>query len=1529
MKSSMPRPADPRRSGNPASGGSSRLPRGRAVPGCLLFLVAVALLATAGSARAALVHRWSFDDGTANDSVGTAHGTLYNGATISGGQLHLDGVNDYVRTSPLPETLGARTLMVWVTLSNLTQRAGSALTLENPTDDDTFDGIIFGEQEARRWINGSEYALRWNTSAGTLASPEETSLGQVWIAIVYGDPTRSSDNIRIYRNGVLYADYTPPNPRIAYPAGVADVLIGVRHSDLAGGTGTADGFDEFLAGSIDEARLYDTALTADQIGGGGGASEPAVTTLAANPVSAAGGGITNATLRAGVRAGGNQAHVHFEWGTHQLYGQRTPTITLSPASVDVAVTHPLTGLAAGVAYHYRVVSSNDQGVVYRGADRVFGAPVVTLNGLATLIRECPGGFNDAGVQVTDPTSTIAIGAGNTFSVALHGDGSVVAWGFNGFTGSGRTTVPAGLNDVVSLAAGSTHSLALRSDGIVASWGENSSGQTNVPAGLSNVVAVAGGDAHSLALRSDGTVVAWGLNTSGQANVPAGLSHVVAIDAGYYHSLALRSDGTVAAWGRNTSGQASVPAGLNNVVAIAAGGSQSLALRSDGRVVAWGASFAGQTTVPVGLSNVVAMAAGDGYSLALRGDGTVAAWGDNYYGQTNVPVSLTNVVAIAAGSAHSLALRRDGTIVGWGQNLIGEASPPPSSPGVTAVVAGRYHNLALRGDGKVSAWGAGTTQTGVAPEFGQARVPSDFEGVTALAAGETHSVALRSNGTVVAWGNNTSGQTNVPPGLNGVITVSAGSVHTLTLKGDGTMVAWGVHGGGFDFGQATVPTGLGGVVAIAAGPYHNLALQSDGTVFAWGRWEEGQTAVPAGLNGVVAVFAGFHYSLALKSDGTVVGWGLDDFGQASPPAGLSGVVALAPGFDHTLALKSDGTVVGWGNDADGKATVPSGLADVVGIAAGWDHSAAVKRNGTVVAWGSNQYGQTTVPKALATATFDLVVTDNLNLAVPGHYTRTYTATTRLGGVNRATRTLVLPGGLPVVNTLAATGAGPTRVTLQARVNPRNYPTDVWFEWGSSSNYGATTSRRAIGTGMAEVPVGEALTGLTVQGQPFHYRAVAQNCGGTVYGEDRVFVLPEYPTPGLASAPANQTIPQGATSALIALTLVNGNNVTAISSNPALVPNAPANLSLSGTGSNRTLRVVPVPGQSGETLITVTVNDGEQSTSRSFLVTVPPGPEDFSSLLITRLEVAQPETLRMRFTDGGAGVTDLNLDYRPMLAADWTTPSATFLDLGGGNYEASITGMTNDTGFFRVRAVRLMTAQLGADGLSVDGVPGTSLLSLTFTAPMQGWVTYSVGQLGRPTTTNTVYVNGTTALLSVPVGPNPEPGTLRNFTVTLLDTTAGRIVGGSQTSFSVEDSANEWQGTFGSGEALFGFVMKLQNDNGRITSGTLYSAAYGVFPTNGHPVSITYWSNYFSATALDVPVSASGTLLNEPVLLSLTLMATNGPPGQSVTPDAATGPASLVLRTPNFPALETTNHGSFVLLKAPPRASTNQATLVTAP
>ena len=60
------------------------------------FIITVAItFFFSNAATAGLTHRYSFNDGTANDSVGHANGALMNGATVGGGQLLFDpGINN-------------------------------------------------------------------------------------------------------------------------------------------------------------------------------------------------------------------------------------------------------------------------------------------------------------------------------------------------------------------------------------------------------------------------------------------------------------------------------------------------------------------------------------------------------------------------------------------------------------------------------------------------------------------------------------------------------------------------------------------------------------------------------------------------------------------------------------------------------------------------------------------------------------------------------------------------------------------------------------------------------------------------------------------------------------------------------------------------------------------------------------------------------------------------------------------------------------------------------------------------------------------------------------------------------------------------------------------------------------------------------------------------------------------------------------------------------------------------------------------
>jgi hypothetical protein len=58
---------------------------------------ALLLMLAAANASAAVTHKYTFNDGTANDVIGPAEGTLVNGPTFTfDGQVDLDGADDYV-----------------------------------------------------------------------------------------------------------------------------------------------------------------------------------------------------------------------------------------------------------------------------------------------------------------------------------------------------------------------------------------------------------------------------------------------------------------------------------------------------------------------------------------------------------------------------------------------------------------------------------------------------------------------------------------------------------------------------------------------------------------------------------------------------------------------------------------------------------------------------------------------------------------------------------------------------------------------------------------------------------------------------------------------------------------------------------------------------------------------------------------------------------------------------------------------------------------------------------------------------------------------------------------------------------------------------------------------------------------------------------------------------------------------------------------------------------------------------------------
>jgi alpha-tubulin suppressor-like RCC1 family protein len=377
-----------------------------------------------------------------------------------------------------------------------------------------------------------------------------------------------------------------------------------------------------------------------------------------------------------------------------------------------------------------------------------------------VVRNAAGQVHSADALVTVAPQRPQVAAGNKHTLALKADGTVWAWGDNsaGQLGDGSTTSrnqpmqvlaapDTPLGDVVAVAAGDSWSLALRSDGSVLAWGDrpgDKGGDPSVPAPvlagpggppLSGVAGIGAGTFEALSLLQDGRVLAWGLrglllgNPDADGLFPAPvvdgagqpITDIVSIHVGSVHALAVRREGTLWAWGDNRKAQLgdgtsvrrefAAPvldadgAPLTGVRSAGAALQASYAVRADGTLLAWGSNFSsvlgGGTGTPdrpqpgvvlrgngSPLAKVRSVSAGHFHALALAADGCVHSWGDNSGFQLGIgsillersaagPVETTPFVglcgakAIAGGHGEvSYAVDAAGQLLGWGRNESG-------------------------------------------------------------------------------------------------------------------------------------------------------------------------------------------------------------------------------------------------------------------------------------------------------------------------------------------------------------------------------------------------------------------------------------------------------------------------------------------------------------------------------------------------------------------------------------------------------------------------------------------------------------------------------------------------------------------------------------------------------------------------------------------------------------------------------------------------------------------------------------------
>jgi len=120
----------------------------------------------------------------------------------------------------------------------------------------------------------------------------------------------------------------------------------------------------------------------------------------------------------------------------------------------------------------------------------------------------------------------------------------------------------------------------------------------------------------------------------------------------------------------------------------------------------------------------------------------------------------------------------------------------------------------------------------------------------------------------------------------------------------------------------------------------------------------------------------------------------------------------------------------------------------------------------------------------------------------------------------------------VATREATGPNYTTITLNGAVTPNGFATTAYFQYGDSTAYGNATPKLKVGR-TKSVPFSATISNLKPTTN-YHYRSVAVNSSGIIYGADKTFVTAPPPTANTEFAiPTSYT-----TSVLVATANPNG-------------------------------------------------------------------------------------------------------------------------------------------------------------------------------------------------------------------------------------------------------------------------------------------------------------------------------------------------------------------------------------------------------
>jgi hypothetical protein len=250
---------------------------------------------------------------------------------------------------------------------------------------------------------------------------------------------------------------------------------------------------------------------------------------------------------------------------------------------------------------------------------------------------------------------------------------------------------------------------------------------------------------------------------------------------------------------------------------------------------------------------------------------------------------------------------------------------------------------------------------------------------------------------------------------------------------------------------------------------------------------------------------------------------------------SNLTSLKPGTSYHYRVVATSTA-GTGHGADGLLTTSSAPVAVTGSATSVTPTSATL-NGTVnpgsrattwyIEYGtSTSYGTKTPVKDAGAGTSDVAVSAAVTGLATGKTYHFRVVATSDAGTSRGADKTFLTSAAPTVTTKTVSNVGDTSAKLNGTVNPNGQATTAYFEYGTSTAYGAKTAAKSVGSGGGSTGIAVAISGLTAS-TTYHVRLVATNAAGATNGADVAFtttgppIVHSGPPTGVTSTTATLT------------------------------------------------------------------------------------------------------------------------------------------------------------------------------------------------------------------------------------------------------------------------------------------------------------------------------------------------------------------------------------------------------------------------